>query len=73
MLGIVSNWSYKCSRISIIQISIIWTIGYLNATSNFKITRQFDIPQNQVLNEMSVWSIDLLGLLYHNTVDRKAY
>ena len=32
-----------------------------------------DFLQNQVINEMSVWFLDLLGLLYHSTVDKKAY
>ena len=29
--------------------------------------------QNQVINETLVWFLDLLGLLYHSTVGRKAY
>ena len=28
---------------------------------------------NQVINEMPVWFLDLLSLLYHSTVGKKAY
>ena len=35
--------------------------------------RQFGLLQNQVMNEISVLFLDLLGLLYHSTVDKKAY
>ena len=38
-----------------------------------KFQKQFDFLQNQVINEMSVCFLDLLGLLYHSTVGRKAY
>ena len=42
------------SRTSIIRISIIRTLGYLNAILNLKFQKQFDFLQNQVTNEMSV-------------------
>ena len=29
--------------------------------------------QNQVINEIPVWFLDLLGLVYHSTVGKKAY
>ena len=38
-----------------------------------KSKRRFDYLQNQVINEMPVWFLDLLGLLYHSTVGKKAY
>ena len=63
----------KYSRTSIIRISIIWTLSYPNTIFNFKIPRQFDFLQNQAINDMSVWFLDLLGLLYHSTVGRNAY
>ena len=39
----------------------------------FWILKSFDFQQNQVINGMPVWFLDLLGLLYHSTVDRKTY
>ena len=33
---------------------------------------KFDFLQNQVINRMLVWFLDMLGLLYHSTVDRKS-
>ena len=33
----------------------------------------FDFLQNQVINEIPVWFLDFLGLLYHSTVGRIAY
>ena len=33
--------------------------------------KEFDFLQNQVINGMLMWFLDLLGLLYHSTVDRK--
>ena len=65
-------WIY--SRTSTIWISIIWTLGYLNAISNFEIPkRPFDFLQNQVINKIPVWFLDLLDILYHSTVGWKAY
>ena len=34
----------------------------------FKSIKRFDFLQNQVINEMPVWFLDLLGLLYPSTV-----
>ena len=51
-------------RISIIRISIIRTLGYPNTILNFEIPkRQIDFLQNQIINEMPVWFLDLLGLI----------
>ena len=36
-------------------------------------SQKTDFLQNQVINEMPVSFIDLLGLLYHSTLDRKLY
>ena len=33
----------------------------------------FYFLQNQTISDMPVWFLDLLGLLYHSTVGRKAY
>ena len=61
----------KYSRTSIIWISIIRTLSYPNTILKLK---SFDFQQNQVIiNGMLVWFLDLLGLLYYSTVDRKAY
>ena len=61
------------SRTSIIRISIIQTLSYLNTILKSQKNNLIMYLQNQVINEMSVWFLDLLGLLYHSTVGRKAY
>ena len=33
----------------------------------------FSAKPKLIINKMSVWFLDLLGLLYHSTVGRKAY
>ena len=48
-----------------------WLSEHYFEVSNPK--RQFDFLQNQVTNGTSMWFLDLLGLLYHSTVDRKVY
>ena len=66
------NKHYTYSRISIIQISIIWTLEYPNAILVWNPKRQFDFLQNQIIiNGKLVWFLHLLDLLYHSTVDRK--
>ena len=35
--------------------------------------RRLDLLQNQVINETPIWFLELLGLLYHSTVGKKAY
>ena len=35
--------------------------------------KQFNFMQNQVINQMPVLFLDLLGLLDYSTVDRKVY
>ena len=37
-----------------------------------KYQKQFDFLQNEVINEKSVWFLNLLGLLYHSAVGIKA-
>ena len=59
------------SRTSIIRISIIQTLSYLNTILKSQKNNLIMYLQNQVINEMSVWFLDLLGLLYHSTVGRK--
>ena len=48
------------------RISIIRTLGYPNTISNFKIL------WFSTINGMPVWFLELLGLLYHSAVGRKA-
>ena len=45
----------QLSELSVIQI-LFW------------ILKSFDFQQNQITNGMPVWFLDLLGLLYHSTV-----
>ena len=62
------------SRTSIIRISIIRSLRYLNTILNFKIPNDsFDFQQNQVINKMPVGFLDWLSLLHHSTENRKAY
>ena len=58
---------HNYSRTSVIWISIIRTLSYLNAILNFIIPKDDLIfLQNQVINEIPVWFLDSLGLLYHS-------
>ena len=69
----LDTWLY--SRTSIIRISIIQTLGYPNTIVNVEISRnpkrQLSFLHNQVINGLLVLFLDLLGLLYHSTVDKK--
>ena len=57
------------SRTSVIRISIVQTLGYPNAIMNAEIPKVSSTTQ--VINGMLVRFLDLLGLLYHSTVDRR--
>ena len=63
----------KYSRTSIIRISIIQTLGYPNAIFNFKILKTiwFSAKPSNKWNVHVI--LDLLGLLYHSAVGKKAY
>ena len=55
----------RLSESPLSEPSVIWIL--------FQILKSFDFQQSHVINGMPVWYLDLLGLLYHSTVDRKAY
>ena len=57
MMMVGNDYKYY-GRTLVIRISIIRTLGYLNAIMNQK-------------SQKSEWFLDLLGLLYYSTVDRK--
>ena len=70
-IAIVIVFTY--SRALIIRISITRILGYPNTILNFKIQKTPWFSAKSSSKWMSVWILDLLGLLYHSTVGRKAY
>ena len=64
-------WWY--SRTSVIQISIIHTLGYPNAILNFNILEDNLFSETPSHDWNACVILDLLGLLYHSTLGRKTY